>query len=390
MSESPLARVLTCAGKPPLPTTASARLLSVFLLLTDSRAGPCTAYKEKLCHHRYRVSDEQAIRLSWLLSELADQPKQGITLEQEAWGRFRDDVAGTSGTRRELLPLRPPAHETGTSAAGTAAPGASGRLHVIDFLAGHARRVVDATLTDLHRFLRSTGASTADEAVARHWDRFEEAFGGGGAGAGSRPRRAWFPALRDGLEADVEACLEQWRGLMGGGGGGGGGGVQDYGEKVRIAYETWRAIKPRLPAGGGGIGHGGDDDYDPDLLAELLGPRDGLAAPELGRWELLKASWAFGRHHRRRFVWQMAGRQLQHIKALAAAGPVLVVPRVYAALRTDNLYVRRLVARVADGAGGVPPLAGREGPEDGGLEAGDEGMGELPWSSSPAGEEESQ
>lgn len=318
--------------------------------------GSCTAYKEKICYHRYHVSDEHAIKLSWLLSDLADQPKQGITFGQEAWNRFRDDILGT---RREFPP---PAYKTGA----LSSAGRGRNLHIIDFLMGHAKHVVDSALTDLHAFLQSSGASTTDRAVISYWDRFEGSFGAMDSGDFA-PRCAWFTALRDGLKADVEACLAKWRDLMSGSGAG----VQDYSEKVKRVYETWRAIKPRLPTGG---------EDNSALLAEVLGRQDDdLVAPDLTRWELLKASWAFKHHHRRRFVWQMAGRQLQHIKALTVAGSVLVAPNIYAALRTDNAYVKRLMARISDGD---CVLAGYH---DGG--AGDNGMGQLPWSSSPAEED---
>lgn len=286
------------------------------------------------------------------------------------------------GTRREFPP---PAYKTGTLSSSATVDGRD--LHIIDFLMGHAKHVVDDALRDLHTFLQSSGASTTDEAIVCHWDRFEESVGGCSADltANATPRRqraAWFSALRDGLKADVEACLAEWSGLMGGPGSAG---VEDYREKVELTYETWRAIKPRLPSTTGGLGGKHDEDAAGlSLLTDwLLGTTHGLVAPELGPWELLKASFAFRQHHRRRFVWQMAGRQLQHIKALsvvAGAPSVLVASNMYAALRTDNAYVKRLMARISDGDSSA--FAGRDdgGPRDGEL-------GVLPWSSSPADEE---
>lgn len=352
--------------------------------------GSCTSYKEKLCYHKFRVSDKQAINLSWLLSELADQPKQGITFGQADWNRFRDDMIGS---RRELAP---PAYKSGHVTYTYAAADGGKSLHIIDFLMGQANRVVDGALKDLSDFLKASGASTLDRAVTRHWDRFEASFGArvdpGAGGGGARARFPWFPALRDGLRADVDACLGEWSALMGRKGAG-----QEYEDKVKIVYERWNAIRPRLPpapADHGTHSHhpstiillrelvadgGGDDD---DEEGEGLG---NTHPPELGRWALLRASYAYKQHHhRQRFVWQMAGRQLQHLKARAASGSssVLVAPHMYAALRTDNVYIKRLMARVADGDQGVVGGAGDDDGEYG--EGGRGGLGEF----SPGEEDE--
>lgn len=309
--------------------------------------GPCTAYKEKLCYHRYRVSDQKAIKFSWLLSELADQPKQGILFGQEQWNRFRDDIVGT---RRELSQ---PAYKTGKLPHGSQAK----KLHVIDFLMCQAKQVVDSTLTNLHQFLRSTGASATDRDIVRYWDQFETKFGGS----------KWFRDLRDGLQHDVKVCLAEWNRLIGSG-------VLDYRQKVEQAHAAWRGIKPRVPS---------EDSHLAALVREIL--HEDRLVSDLGQWELLKASWAFKHHHRRRFVWQMAGRQLQAIKALsvkcdshgnpllAAGAPIPVITNMYAALRPDNTYIKRLMALGNDGE-----LAFNDQLT---AEAGQIGLQGLPWSS---------
>lgn len=200
----------------------------------------------------------------------------------------------------------------------------------------HAKQVVDTSLTDLHQYLKASGASTRDPDIEAYWNAFERTFGD--LSVNGRPRCRWFVALRDGLKADVDAALREWNGLMGPG-------VMDYREKVGHAYGTWRGIKPCLPAC--------------EVRGVLSGDASALV-PDLGVWELLKASWAFKMHHQKRFVWQMAGRQLQAIKALSArsgggggdgglfpAGdgvPVPVVANMYAALKPDNTYIKRLMA----------------------------------------------
>lgn len=291
--------------------------------------GPCTSYKEKLCYHRYRVSDKAAIKVSWLLSELADQPKQGVIFEQDNWNRFRNDIVGT---RREFPT---PANKTGKLPLD-----AANADHIIDFLMCKAKEVVDSALTDLHKFRQSSGASTRDHDVEGYWDHFERTFGD--LSMNGRARSKWFLTLRDGLKSDVAVCMHEWNRLMGPG-------VQDYREKVGIVYASWRAIKPRLPEG--------REPDSLDMVRKFLG-EDSPVVQDLGRWELLKASWAFKHHHQRRFVWQMAGRQLQAIKALTVRSDgmlppddgvaVPVVSNMYAALKPDNTYIKRLMALEGD------------------------------------------
>lgn len=287
--------------------------------------GSCTSYKEKLCYHRYRISDAVAINVSWLLSELADQPKQGIIFGQQEWNHFRNDIVGT----RQGLPA--PAYKTGKLALYP-----DETSHIIDFLTCKAHQVVDSTLTDLNGFLKASGASTRDQDVEGYWDHFEKTFGD--LSMNGRPRCKWFLALRDGLKADVDACQRQWNTLMVTG-------MQNYRENVGHVYATWRAIGPQFPKG---------NDSESSNMARKFLVEDSSTVQDLGRWELLKASWAFKLHHERRFVWQMAGRQLQAIKALARRKdgelspaetvPVPVVSNMYAALKPDNTYIKRLLA----------------------------------------------
>ncbi|KAJ4419828.1 hypothetical protein N0V82_004763 [Gnomoniopsis sp. IMI 355080] len=297
--------------------------------LSQKLLGLCTSYKEKLCYHRYHVSDKTAIKVSWLLSELADQPKQGVIFGQRDWDRFRNDVVRT---KQEL---RPPAYKTGNLPKRP-----EEASHIIDFLMSKAKEVVDAALHDLHAFLRHSGASTRDQDVEGYWDHFEKTFGD--LSRFGRPRSKWFLALRDGLKSDVGACQREWKGLMSSG-------TQDYREKVEFAYTSWRAIKPRLPE---------SNESDSVQMARKFLVEDSPIVQDLARWELLKASWAFKQYHQQRFVWQMAGRQLQAIKSLAGRKeamlpsgdevPVPVVSNMYAALKPDNTYIKRLMALDGD------------------------------------------
>lgn len=295
------------------------------------------------------------IKLSWLLSELADQPKQGILFDQRDWNRFRDDIVG----KRLMLPV--PAYRTGGNALHPDAK------HVIDYLMYAAKQVVDQSLKDLNRFNEASGASLTDQDVAGYWDHFEKTFGD--HSKYGRPRCSWFVALRDGLKADLDACVAEWRGLMGQG-------LEGYRDKVWHLYSRWRAIKPKIPA----------DVLSTNSMSDTARKfvlEEDLVAPDLTKWELLKASFAFKHYNRSRFVWQMAGRQLKAIKALAAgfrdtsghnsslAAPVPVVPNIYVALRPDNAYIKRAMA-----------FEGDDDVEYDDCEVESEVLEGLPWSSS--------
>ncbi|KAL1859561.1 hypothetical protein Daus18300_009562 [Diaporthe australafricana] len=284
--------------------------------------GPCTAFKEKLSYNLNSLSDERTIKLSWLLSELADQPKQGILFGRSEWARFRDDVVGT----RRYLPT--PLYKA-SSTCGSLGPGAS---HIIDFLSYTAKSIIDAVLKDLYGFMLRSGASTTDKDILGYWNHFAKVYG--------QQKPEWFAALQQNLRSDLEGCLKEWKRLMVSSGVN-----SDYRASVGHVYKVWSDIKPRTSTRAAGF---------PDATSFLL--QDGLVVPELSQWELLKASLAFKLYSRHgRFVWQIAGRQLQAIKALSTSSkapgavPVVVVPNMYAALKPDNTYIKRLVASEEDG-----------------------------------------
>lgn len=211
--------------------------------------------------------------------------------------------------------------------------------HIIDYLMFQAKKIVEAALTDLHRSLESSDATTTDPDIMAYWDRFEADFGD--LDTNGKPRSPWFLALRDGLRSDVEACMTKWSGMTGTG-------ARDYRDMVQYVYAMWQDIKPRFLA---------DERNETVNIAEKFLLEAGSRVLDLSRWELVKASWSFKHYHRSRFVWQMAGRQLQTIKALAANSggpfstpnaPVLVASNMYAALKPDNTYIKRLVALDGD------------------------------------------
>lgn len=275
--------------------------------------GACTSFKEKLSYHLNSLNDEPVIKLSWLLSELADQPKQGILFGRDEWIRFLDDVVGT----RRHFPT-PLYKDSKTSR--SIGPGAK---HIIDFLSYTAQRVTNSVLKDLHDFLMKSQASTTDMDIVGYWNHFAKVY--------QQQRPECFSALHQNLMSDLQQCRNEWNRLVT---------PSNYRAAVGQVYKVWSDIKPRIPAHVAG---------GSDAACFLL--QDGLVHPELSQWELIKASLAFKLYSRRsRFVWRMAGRQLQAIKALSTSSrgpgavPVVVVPNMYAALKPDNTYIKRLMA----------------------------------------------
>ncbi|KAI7786800.1 hypothetical protein LA080_002270 [Diaporthe eres] len=275
--------------------------------------GPCTSFKDKLSYHLNSLSDEPVIKLSWLLSELADQPKQGILFGRDEWIRFLDDVVGT----RRHLPT--PLYKD-SNASRSIGPGAK---HIIDFLSYTAQCVTNAVLEDLHKFMLKSQASTTDMDIVGYWNHFAKVY--------QQQQPECFSALHQNLRSDLQECREEWSRLVT---------PSNFRAAVVQVYKVWSDIKPRIPqhiAGGS------------DAACLLL--QDGLVHPELSQWELIKASLAFKLYSRQsRFIWRMAGRQLQAIKALSTSSrgpgavPVVVVPNMYAALKPDNTYIKRLMA----------------------------------------------
>lgn len=169
-----------------------------------------------------------------------------------------------------------------------------------------------------------SNASTADEDITGYWKHFAKAC--------EQQHPEWFAALHQNLRSDLEACRKEWSRLVS---------LDDYRGSVGQVYRAWSDIKPRVgPQVAGGT----------DAGWFVLLP-DGVVHPELSQWELIKASLAFKLYSGQgRFVWQMAGRQLQAIKALSTRSrglgnaPVVLVSNMYAVLKPDNTYIKRLMA----------------------------------------------
>ncbi|KAK5653056.1 hypothetical protein OQA88_9342 [Cercophora sp. LCS_1] len=293
---------------------------SLAFSLRKSLLGVCTKYKETFCHARNSISDKPALLLSWLLAQLADEAKTGVVFAEAHWGRFKAEMVGERG------------RET--------------KGHINDDLRSAVESTVGNALAGLRRFMVTDGTDSGSEEgvylfdadIAWYWNHFEN--------LAAENNATWFPALRQGLKDDLEACLGEWGRLTCSN--------TDYRTGVSVVHEMWRGIQPRADAGFGN-----------DVAAAL---QSGFLAPEFGHWELLKASMTFKRFHKfaTKFVWRIAGRQLQFIKALGAGScskecrvcgnravdggaecrrlAVPVQPHVYEALKPDNKFIGRLGA----------------------------------------------
>ncbi|RYP61936.1 hypothetical protein DL771_009943 [Monosporascus sp. 5C6A] len=310
--------------------------------LKPKMLGICTSYKERLAYHRNSIGEKSVVALSWFLSELADQAKSGIIFGEQQWVRLRNDFVG------EKRHLPEPAYkgEVGTQWAEAE--------HIIDHLRFVvAKGVVESELKSLGDFYETDPAHSFDADLAGYWDQFEKAAGQ--LDDRGVPRSGWLVTLRRNLKTELEECFVMWRKRMSP--------KNDYRrESVLEVYDHWRDIEPSFDTDGNNEEH-----RLTEVVAAFL-QQPGTHPPELSQWQLLKASLTFREFHyaNAKFVWRIAGRQLQFIKALRTGGhgggpPVPVVPHLYAALRPDNKYIKRVVAR--DDGGGVSEPA--EGPAEG-------------------------
>ncbi|RYP93189.1 hypothetical protein DL770_000664 [Monosporascus sp. CRB-9-2] len=310
--------------------------------LKPKMLGICTSYKEKLAYHRNSIGEKSVVALSWFLGELADQAKSGIIFGEQQWAHLRNDFVG------EKRHLPEPAYKSKVSTQWAEAE------HIIDHLRFVvAKGVIESELKSLDDFYETDPVHSFDADLAGYWGQFEKAAGQ--LDDRGVPRCGWLIALRRDLKTELEECLAMWRKRMSP--------KNDFRpESVLEVYDHWRDIEPSVDTDGNNKEH-----HLTEVVAAFL-RQPGTHPPELSQWQLLKASLTFKEFHRTnpKFVWRIAGRQLQFIKSLrtgchGGGPPVPVVPHLYAALKPDNKYIKRVVAR--DDGRGVSEAA--DGPAEG-------------------------
>lgn len=287
--------------------------------LTKSMLGSCTIYKERLCYSRGNVCDDVARTLSTLLSKLVDQAKQGIEFTDQDLRTLKKDLATDYGVRQEYD--RMPAYKTDHWGSKETPE------HIIDFLKfGIAQPIIAKELNSLNTALNGGGPEFYDYDLVSYYKRYYQ------LAEDSSELGKQVEGLQSFLEQEIEKTSEAWDRS-----------TDVWPEKVQRIYDLWQAIQP----GKAPLPSGQQSTANYAAVTETL-----LLGGESSHWELWKASFAFKKFTRRRFPWQMAGRQLCYIKAMAmcartpgaAHAPAAVVPHIHASLRPDPKFVKLVVA----------------------------------------------
>jgi hypothetical protein len=269
--------------------------------------GICTSYKSKLCYQSNSVSDESAILLSTLVGHLVDQGKQGIVFTGADWERLRKE--------RNWSHLPDPAYTKDQIV------GSLPVSHILDYLKfGVAIPTIENALKDFNAEIIRKGTPQYFDADLTYYSNRLDGI--------AKRSRTWT-RVRQALQQAIHAAEKDWKKAMS---------IADaeqYAFEVQAAYEKWLAIKPT--------------DGLHATVAECL---QADLPDSQSLWGLLKASTTFKLCYRLSptFSWQMAGRQLQRMKAMRQAAQhddalVTVTPRMYAILRPDKGIVAGLLAK---------------------------------------------
>ncbi|KAK2017367.1 hypothetical protein LZ32DRAFT_600593 [Colletotrichum eremochloae] len=318
--------------------------------MRPSYLGMATKFKEKLCYHINSVNNDYALWLSALLGNLVDQAKQGFEFSGDDWNRFRRERLDSQKFRH----LEEPAYMSDSWS------GAGNPTHIIDYLKfSVAKPTIDAELERFHKQMNSISGrcqrelrspndvkkDKGEEETAEWWDpdlaKPHEAFKKLAATnlCLNRVLKNLADDLRD-LERKWSTAFAPTTDK------------DDIPRRIAEVYESWRAIQPRP-----------DGVLDPMIEALLL---QTYIREDVSQWALLRASMIFKEYYKRKpkFVWRMAGIQLQYIKSMTASHdsiPVVVTPSLYAALKPDNKFITQAVSNMRG-----------EGSEYHGLDADDE------------------
>ncbi|KAI0527730.1 hypothetical protein F5B22DRAFT_1597 [Xylaria bambusicola] len=273
--------------------------------------GTCTNYKEKLCYSRNSVSDEHAIFLSTLISNLVDRAKQGIVFTDQDWHQQRQFLNSTQAdaklAKQRLDPPMPVYKKDNY-------PGDS-PSHIIDYLKFKVGKpTVEREMENFDRCLR--GAQKYDVDLVKYFESFERL---------KRPSKesTWNKVLEK-LQQDIHDVAQYWKDFPT---------AEKFDAKLTNTYEKWQAIEPEA-----------------NTRSIRAFFDNGLAGVGLSGFDLLKASYCFKLYYSRgTFVWFMAGYQLGYLKCVEvsqgiSARPVLVTPQMYAGVRPDAKFVRAVSA----------------------------------------------
>lgn len=273
--------------------------------LAKDMLGQATNYKERLCYRRGNVRDEVARKLSSLLSNLVDSPKQGIEFDPSAFRAFKKSLGLPEQVdeplyKKEHWPLK------------------QEPTHIIDYLKFTiAKPTIDDELREFHKQLNASGAHHWDKDLSRPHDEWAHFC------VSSEPEQNILKSLK----RDISDLLDEWNRLSNDK-------AISFSEMVQQTYSSWQDIKPE------------------EGLPETTLKRLHRSSPQFSEWALLKASTTFNlfRELKPRFVWQMAGWHLCYIKWQAVSErdgvgrfSAVLTSAMYAITKTDPRSVNYLV-----------------------------------------------
>lgn len=278
--------------------------------LQSSMLGICTNYKERLCYKYNTIANDKTISLSYLLSDLVDQAKQGTIFAEEDWHRFREDVLNEPKT------LSQPNYQRDASKSDNPVLWERGETHILDDLRDACNEVAKAARDAIQRALPSE--HTYDSDLSARYNYFD-----------SRPKPkcksevSWSEILLN-IGKGNDEVRAMWALHM------------NYksntssNDMKRIIHQRWLDIKPLEKFRS-----------HPEVSA-LLQPW--VKDQAMNGWSLLKASALYrSHHHNTNFVWAIAGRQLAALKQQQQTGVSFTVsPEIYPFLKPDKKRISQL------------------------------------------------
>lgn len=289
--------------------------LGLSFALRPPMLGTCTKYKERLSYSLQSIKTESIIKLSWLLSALVDQAKQGTLFDEAAWKAFRL----TLGT---AAPASKPVYETDHD---SRSPHQREQPHILDWLKFDvADPLIKSAEADVDKRISSSEEQDWDlTRIAREWETRSHTC-------------AETRKMLTTCKHDLEILGLRWAPMHWKSG-------DDYTSQVNDLYHQWLAIRPDISI-----------DKFPQLSAGSwsTGGSEGL----LTEWTLLKAALTL-KHFRGRLTlaWRMAGYQLAWMKAINASPgrPIPIVNSQYAFMKINSRLVARRAGLHGYGAGGL-------------------------------------
>ncbi|RYP41058.1 hypothetical protein DL767_001219 [Monosporascus sp. MG133] len=320
---------LQAAGHTGSDLTAEFLLRSFRFNMQQAFLGMCTNWKERLCYMRGSVRDDTAVLLSTLLSNLVDQAKQGIVFTGQDWGRLKRHLLGKRLGEPPVPLYRSEIWD-----------GKGELKHINDYLKFQvAKPTIDRELGSFHEWLnRGSTARHDDEDLFCMFEHLR---------AFAKESRT-FKAVLDGLTRDIHALYKEWERMTGRDG--------PWEAKVQPIHERFLAIQPAIESSSSSAASVASSSLSSSSKNRAAASKTiqvltqpGLVDPALAPWALYKASTLFKLYYNRspKFIWWVAGVQLQRLKAARASPgvPVPVVSHMYAGLRPDAKYAQALTAR---------------------------------------------